>query len=108
MASTLRAHGPPPVIRALVVCGPHMCGPYGASPSVLTRHHANTERLRPNYVAGARMIAKVFQTFGGTPTPHSWRTFTLARTFATQPGTPEWKRNSESADSISSRSSGSH
>ena len=46
MASTLRAHGPPPVIRALVVCGPHMCGPYGAGPSVLTRHHANTERLR--------------------------------------------------------------
>ena len=37
---------PPPLIRALLVCGPHMCGPYDASPSVLTRHHANTERLR--------------------------------------------------------------
>ena len=33
-------------IRALMVCGPHMCGPYGASPSVLAKHHANTERLR--------------------------------------------------------------
>ena len=43
---TLRAQGPLPVIRALVVCGPHMCGPYGASPSVLAKHHANTERLR--------------------------------------------------------------
>ena len=40
---------PLPVIRALVVCGPHMCGPYGASPSVLAKHHANTERLRRHY-----------------------------------------------------------
>ena len=43
--------GPPPVIRALVVCGPHMCGPYCASPSVLNRHHANTERLREGLLA---------------------------------------------------------
>ena len=40
---------PLPVNRALVVCGPHMCGPYGASPSVLAKHHANTERLRAAY-----------------------------------------------------------
>ena len=46
MASTLRAHGPPPVIRALVDSGSHMCDPYGARALVSASHHANTERLR--------------------------------------------------------------
>ena len=35
--------------RALVVCGPHMCGPYGARALVSASHHANTERLRRHY-----------------------------------------------------------
>ena len=46
MASTLRAHGPPPAIRALVDSGSHMCDPYGARVLVSASHHANTERLR--------------------------------------------------------------
>ena len=46
MASTLRAHGPPPTIRALVDSGSHMCDPYGAGALVSASHHANTERLR--------------------------------------------------------------
>ena len=47
MASTLRAHGPPPAIRALVDSGSHMCDPYGARALVSASHHANTERLEP-------------------------------------------------------------
>ena len=46
MASTLRAHGPPPAIRAPVDSGSHMCDPYGARALVSASHHANTERLR--------------------------------------------------------------
>ena len=46
MASSFRAHGPPPVIRALVDSGSHMCDPYGAGALVSASHHANTERLR--------------------------------------------------------------
>ena len=60
MASTLRAHGPPPVIRALVDSESHMCDPlasilfvgarhgepYGARALVSASHHTNTERLR--------------------------------------------------------------
>ena len=46
MASTLRAYGPPPAIRALVDSGSHMCDPYGAGALVSASHHANTERLR--------------------------------------------------------------
>ena len=34
---TLRAQGPPPVIRTRVVCGSHMCDPYGAGPPVSAR-----------------------------------------------------------------------
>ena len=45
MASTLRAHGPPPVIRALVDSGSRMRDP-GAGVLVSARRHANTERLR--------------------------------------------------------------
>ena len=46
MASTLRAHGPPPAIRALMDSGSHMCDPYGAGALVSASHHADTERLR--------------------------------------------------------------
>ena len=49
MASTLRAQGPPPAIRALADSGSHMCDPYGAGALVSARHHANTERGARGY-----------------------------------------------------------
>ena len=64
MASTLRAHGPPPAIRALVDSGSHMCDPYGARALVSASHHANTEWLRTgllrSYQVGAIRIRPHF------------------------------------------------
>ena len=66
MASTLRAHGPPPAIRALVDSGSHMCDPYGARALVSASHHANAERLEPKREEPKRDTHKI-KNRNGTP-----------------------------------------